>query len=150
MTHYTSNLSDEAKRARIAQLDKELTEARKGLAVAVETLRPYTQHLAQAILAVVAHSAPITHTQDKETQTCLIAEYLIDAVAIPVLPSVAGMFVNVGLAEELVTYGHHDGMDMAFIDGEPLMHLAGFMNLDPDAPQWAPLLMSLGENDTKH
>lgn len=150
MTHSTSNLSDDAKRARIAQLDKELTEARKGLAMAVEALRPHTQHLARAILAVVAHNAPITHTQDKETQICLIAEYLLDTVAIPVLPSVAGMFVNVGLAEELVMYGHQDGLDMAFIDGEHLMHMAGFMDSDPDAPEWTPLLISLGESDTKH
>lgn len=150
MTHYTSNLSDDSRRARIAQLDKELAEARKGLALAVETLRPHTQHLAQTILAVVAYSAPITCSQDKETQICLIAEYLLDAVAIPVLPSVAGMFVNVGLAEELVTYGRQDGLDMAFIDGEHLMYMAGFMDLEPDAPQWMPLLTHIGKSDTRH
>lgn len=150
MTHSTSNLSDDSKRARIAQLDKELTWNIKQLALAVEKLRPHTQQLARSILAIVASKAPITRAQDKDTQICLIAEYLLDAVAIPVLPSVAGMFVSVGLAEELVTYGHQDGLDMAFIDGEALMHLAGSMDSDPDAPEWTPLLMSLGESDTKH
>lgn len=144
MTHSTPNLSDDSKRELIAQLDKELAEARKGLTMAVEALRPHTQHLAQAILAVVAHSAPIDRAQDRETQIGLIAEHLLDVVAIPVLPSVAGMFVNVGLTEELVTYGHQDGMEVAFIDGEPLMYLAGFMNLDTDAPQWEQLFVSHG------
>lgn len=150
MTHSTSNLSDEAKRERIAQLDNELTQNIKQLALAVEKLRPHTQQLARSILAIVASNAPITPSQDKDTQTCLIANYLLDAVAVPVLPSVAGMFVTVGLAEEFVVYGHQDGLDMAFIDGEHLMHMAGFMNFDPDAPQWEPLIMSLGGSDTQH
>lgn len=151
MTHSIPNLSDEAKRARIAQLDKELTENLQKITLPMEELRPHAQQLARDILSMVALSAPVTHAQNEMEQQGAVTEHLLDALAIPLMPSVADFFLSAGLSSEHLTYSLGlGGLEMAHIDGIHLMKLAGFLDFDEPTLMEAALLMSLGENDTKH
>lgn len=151
MAHSTLNLSDDTKYARMAQLDKELSENLQKLTLPMEELRPHAQQLARDILSMVALSAPVTHTQNEMEQRDAITDHLLDAVAIPLMPSVADFFLNAGLSSEHLTYGLGlGGLEVAHIDGIHLMKLAGFLDFDAPTLMEAALLMSLGENDTKH
>ena len=152
MTHSTPNtlLSNEARLARIAEIDAELTLARKGLEVTLEQLQGHTQSLARTILAQVAGNAPVTAKHDRSESQAVIADHLFEATAIPVLPSVAEMFINVGLDEALVTRGTFEGVPMTFIDGLPLMRLAGFIPENAPTVDESALFEAHERSTTKH